>query len=146
MLTLSNYLHKDCSNSCVKSCLEWWKSDIGKAAAQSRPDLEERVGTSGGINTWSNFRFCSDPEPFTEGKRNLRLLFILGGLKSGFIFTHVYQPLLLQWPTEVTSIVRCLCSLIFCSQCWLAGGKYTLKKCIHVSLVSFVNLPSSLSE
>ena len=29
-----------------------------------------RSRTSGGINTWSLIRFCSDPEPFSDGRRD----------------------------------------------------------------------------
>ncbi len=61
-------------------------------AAERQGALEERAKASEGINTQSHTRYCSDPEPFTSGRRAQSLFFKLLGLKSGFIFTLASQP------------------------------------------------------
>ncbi len=60
-------------------------TDSRQTAAECRGALEE--GASEGINTRGHTGFCSDPEPFTGGRRAQSLFFKLLGLKSGFIFT-----------------------------------------------------------
>lgn len=62
--------------------------DIAAAASRSRPALEERVGwdpgDSGGKNTQSHIRLCSDQKRFTK-EESWGITFVLLGLKSGFI-------------------------------------------------------------
>ena len=66
---------------------------------------------SGGVNTWSLIRFCSDRKPFTDGRRGQRLP-LTSGIKK-WIQLQCYLSTWLQlWSTEVTSIVVCLCSVM----------------------------------
>ena len=92
--------------------------------AAQRPAPEERVGCrarhSGGINTWSHIRFCSDAEPFTDGRRTQRLLFYFFQIEKRIYLHSCLSTWLQQRSVEVISSVRRLL------ECWLltgAGGK-----------------------
>lgn len=84
----------------------------------SRP-VRNRAWPSGQINTWSNIRFCSDQELYTNRKRAQRILFNFFINKSGFIVTLLHQSWLQQQSGEDSAIVRFLCAD------WLEG-KFTL--------------------
>ena len=75
------------------------------------------------IKTWSPFRICSDLELFTNRRKAQRLLEPLG-LKSGFIFTPVYQTDCSdQWRRSL--FLKCLCSVMLTAD-WSWRGKVLL--------------------
>lgn len=92
---------------CRELCGEDWAEHRDRLLLHQGV-LEERVmgraRASGGINTQTQTRFCSDPEPFTSRRRAQPLFFLnFGGYKVDF-----FSPLLLRLSAQASCSVHVL--------------------------------------
>ena len=90
------------------------------------PAQEERVWCrarpSGGINTWSRFRFWSNPELFTSGRRGQRWLFNLWDWNvelSSLLFISLTAAVICRIDLHCRVFMFCHDGCWVSAQCWV---------------------------